>query len=124
MYNPFIKQNHEYTRDINILSSYVVNSKPITYLRWVVEIITYYKWVLDKVRNDEKFKLKDPTVYYLVAFTIPTDFWIQGLCSLFLYADGICSATHDIAADGYYMLETRIRMPKRSLWEFAVRFTE
>jgi hypothetical protein len=24
-----------------------------------------HKWVLDKVRNDEKFKLKDPTVYYL-----------------------------------------------------------
>lgn len=39
-----------------------------------------------------------------VAFTIPTDFWIQGtLCFFMLMA--FCSATHDIAADGYYMLE-------------------
>ena len=38
-----------------------------------------------------------------VAFTIPTDFWIQGtLCFFMLMA--FCSATHDIAADGYYML--------------------
>lgn len=39
-----------------------------------------------------------------VAFTIPTDFWIQGtLCFFMLMA--FSSATHDIAADGYYMLE-------------------
>jgi PAT family beta-lactamase induction signal transducer AmpG len=39
-----------------------------------------------------------------VAFTIPTDFWVQStLCFFMLMA--FCSATHDIAADGYYMLE-------------------
>lgn len=38
-----------------------------------------------------------------VAFTIPTDFWLQGtLCFFWLMA--FCSATHDIAADGFYML--------------------
>lgn|SRR5574344_636443 len=39
-----------------------------------------------------------------VAFTIPTDYWLQcTLCIFMLMA--FSSATHDIAADGYYMLE-------------------
>jgi len=38
-----------------------------------------------------------------VAFTIPTSFWLQGtLCFFWLMA--FASATHDIAADGFYML--------------------
>lgn len=38
-----------------------------------------------------------------VAFTIPSEIWLQGsLCFLWLMA--FTSATHDIAADGYYML--------------------
>ena len=38
-----------------------------------------------------------------VAFTIPTAFWLQGtLCFFWLMA--FSSATHDIAADGFYML--------------------
>lgn len=38
-----------------------------------------------------------------VAFTIPTPFWLQGsLCFFWLMA--FSSATHDIAADGFYML--------------------
>ena len=38
-----------------------------------------------------------------VAFTIPTDFWLQGTLAFFWLMD-FSSATHDIAADGYYML--------------------
>jgi PAT family beta-lactamase induction signal transducer AmpG len=39
-----------------------------------------------------------------VAFTLNTPFWFQGtMCFFFLMA--FSSATHDIAADGYYMLE-------------------
>lgn len=38
-----------------------------------------------------------------IAFTIPTSFWLQGtLCFFWLMA--FASATHDIAADGFYML--------------------
>lgn len=38
-----------------------------------------------------------------VAFTIPTNYWLQGsLCCFWLMA--FSSATHDIAADGFYML--------------------
>ena len=38
-----------------------------------------------------------------VAFTIPTSFWLQGtLCFFWLMA--FSSATHDISADGFYML--------------------
>ena len=38
-----------------------------------------------------------------VAFTIPTDFWLQGTLAFF-WLMAFSSATHDIAADGYYML--------------------
>ena len=38
-----------------------------------------------------------------IAFTIPSDFWLRGtLCFFWLMA--FASATHDIAADGFYML--------------------
>jgi PAT family beta-lactamase induction signal transducer AmpG len=38
-----------------------------------------------------------------VAFTIPADWWLQGtLCFFWLMA--FASATHDIAADGFYMM--------------------
>ena len=38
-----------------------------------------------------------------IAFTIPSSFWLQGtLCFFWLIA--FASATHDIAADGFYML--------------------
>ena len=39
-----------------------------------------------------------------IAFSIPTAFWFQAtMCLFFLIA--FCSATHDIAADGFYMIE-------------------
>lgn len=38
-----------------------------------------------------------------VAFTIPTHFWLQGSL-FFFWVMAFSSATHDIAADGYYML--------------------
>ena len=39
-----------------------------------------------------------------VAFTLPAGFWFQSLM-FFLFLAGFTSATHDIAADGYYMIE-------------------
>ena len=39
-----------------------------------------------------------------VAFTIPTDYWLQCTLAIFMLM-AFSSATHDIAADGYYMLE-------------------
>ena len=38
-----------------------------------------------------------------VAFTIPTGFWLQGTL-FFFWIMAFSSATHDIAADGFYML--------------------
>ena len=38
-----------------------------------------------------------------VAFTIPTSFWLQGSLAFF-WLMAFASATHDIAADGFYML--------------------
>ena len=38
-----------------------------------------------------------------IAFTIPTDFWLQGTL-FFFWVMAFSSATHDIAADGFYML--------------------
>ena len=39
-----------------------------------------------------------------IAFTLNTDFWFQGTMFCF-FLMAFSSATHDIAADGYYMLE-------------------
>ena len=39
-----------------------------------------------------------------IAFTLDTDFWFQGTMFCF-FLMAFSSATHDIAADGYYMLE-------------------
>ena len=38
-----------------------------------------------------------------VAFTIPTSLWLQGSL-FFFWVMAFASATHDIAADGFYML--------------------
>ncbi len=39
-----------------------------------------------------------------IAFSIPTAFWFQAtMCFFFIIA--FCSATHDISADGFYMIE-------------------
>lgn len=38
-----------------------------------------------------------------IAFTIPTHFWLQGTL-FFFWVMAFASATHDIAADGFYML--------------------
>ena len=39
-----------------------------------------------------------------IAFSIPTAFWFQAtMCLFFIIA--FCSATHDISADGFYMIE-------------------
>lgn len=39
-----------------------------------------------------------------IAFTIPTAFWFRGTM-FFLFAMAFASATHDISADGFYMIE-------------------
>ena len=39
-----------------------------------------------------------------IAFTIPTQFWFQGTM-FFLFTMAFASATHDISADGFYMIE-------------------
>ena len=39
----------------------------------------------------------------LVAFTLPTDFWLQGVLAIFMLI-AFASATHDISADGFYII--------------------
>ena len=39
----------------------------------------------------------------LVAFTLPTDFWFQGILAIFMLI-AFASATHDISADGFYII--------------------
>ena len=39
-----------------------------------------------------------------IAFSIPTAFWFQATMCLF-FLSAFCSATHDISADGFYMIE-------------------
>ena len=54
-----------------------------------------------------------------VAFTLNASFWFQGtMCFFFLMA--FSSATHDIAADGYYMLQLS---PHQQAWFVGIRNT-
>jgi PAT family beta-lactamase induction signal transducer AmpG len=54
-----------------------------------------------------------------IAFTLNTDFWFQGtMFCFFLMAFG--SATHDIAADGYYMIELDAH---KQAWFVGIRNT-
>ena len=75
------------------------------YLPWVikplwspfVDIIKTKRWWITTMQ------LLIGAAFGGVAFTIPTSFWLQGtLCFFWLMA--FSSATHDIAADGFYML--------------------
>lgn len=41
-----------------------------------------------------------------IAFSLPTEMWLQcTICAFFIIS--FCSATHDIAADGFYMIELK-----------------
>lgn len=54
-----------------------------------------------------------------VAFTIPTDFWLQGTL-FFFWIIAFSSATHDIAADGFYMLGLDVH---EQAWFAGIRST-
>lgn len=54
-----------------------------------------------------------------VAFTLNTDFWFQGTMFCF-FLMAFSSATHDIAADGYYMLELN---DHQQVWFVGIRNT-
>ena len=75
------------------------------YLPWVIKpfwspfvdiFSTKRKWVL-------AMQLLMGVAFSLVALTIPTNIFFATTLALFWFA-AFCSATHDIAADGYYML--------------------
>ena len=62
-----------------------------------------------------------------IAFAIPTAFWFQAtMCLFFLIA--FCSATHDISADGFYMIEldehnqTKFVGLRNTFYRFAIIF--
>lgn len=75
------------------------------YLPWVikplwspfVDIIKTKRWWITAMQ------LLIGAAFGGVAFTIPTDFWLQGTL-FFFWLMAFSSATHDIAADGFYML--------------------
>lgn len=54
-----------------------------------------------------------------VAFTIPTSFWLQGTL-FFFWIMAFSSATHDIAADGFYMLGLN---QHKQAWFVGIRST-
>lgn len=75
------------------------------YLPWVikplwspfVDIIKTKRWWITAMQ------LLIGAAFGGVAFTIPTPFWLQGTL-FFFWVMAFSSATHDIAADGFYML--------------------
>ena len=75
------------------------------YLPWVIK--PFWSPVVELLRSKRwwivSMQLLIGAALGGVAFTIPTSWWLQGsLCFFWLMA--FSSATHDIAADGFYML--------------------
>jgi len=74
------------------------------YLPWVIK--PFWSPFVDIIRTKRWWTVTMQLVLgislALLAFTIPADFWLQGSLAAF-WLIGFASATHDIAADGFYM---------------------
>lgn len=75
------------------------------YLPWVIKPL--WSPFIDIIRTKRwwiiTMQLLIGAAFGGVAFTIPTSFWLQGTL-FFFWVMAFSSATHDIAADGFYML--------------------
>lgn len=75
------------------------------YLPWVIKPL--WSPLVDVVKTKRwwivTMQLLIGAAFGGVAFTIPTGFWLQGTL-FFFWIMAFSSATHDIAADGFYML--------------------
>ena len=75
------------------------------YLPWVIKFL--WSPFIDLVKTKRwwivSMQLLIGAAFGGVAFTIPTSFWLQGSL-FFFWVMAFSSATHDIAADGFYML--------------------
>lgn len=75
------------------------------YLPWVIKPL--WSPFVDVIKTKRKWivamQLLIGAAFGGVAFTIPTSFWLQGTL-FFFWIMAFSSATHDIAADGFYML--------------------
>lgn len=75
------------------------------YLPWVIKPL--WSPFIDLVKTKRwwivSMQLLIGAAFGGVAFTIPTSFWLQGSL-FFFWVMAFSSATHDIAADGFYML--------------------
>ena len=75
------------------------------YLPWVIKPL--WSPFIDLIRTKRwwivSMELLIGAAFGGVAFTIPTSFWLQGSL-FFFWVMAFASATHDIAADGLYML--------------------
>lgn len=75
------------------------------YLPWVIKPL--WSPFVDAVKTKRWWILTMQLLVGLgfagIAFTIPTSFWVQATLAFF-WLIAFCSATHDIAADGFYIL--------------------
>ncbi len=76
-----------------------------TGLPWVIKPI--WSPIIDNMKTKRWWILSMQFVMgvalALVAFTLPTSFWLQGSLALFMII-AFASSTHDISADGFYIL--------------------
>ncbi len=101
---------------VNVISAFMYKEMGLTntqlafytswmYLPWVIKPI--WSPIVDSFANERKWILSTQFICGValagVALTLPTSFWLQATIVFFwLLAFG--SATHDIAADGYYII--------------------
>lgn len=91
------------------------------YLPWVIKPL--WSPFVDIIRTKRwwivSMQLLIGAAFGGVAFTIPTDYWLQGSL-FFFWVMAFSSATHDIAADGFYMLGLD---QHRQAWFVGIRST-
>ena len=91
------------------------------YLPWVIKPL--WSPFIDLIRTKRwwivSMELLIGAAFGGVAFTIPTSFWLQGSL-FFFWVMAFSSATHDIAADGFYMLGLD---EHRQAWFVGIRST-
>lgn len=91
------------------------------YLPWVIKPL--WSPFIDIIRTKRwwiiTMQLLIGAAFGGVAFTIPTGFWLQGTL-FFFWIMAFSSATHDIAADGFYMLGLN---QHKQAWFVGIRST-
>ena len=92
-------------KELELTNTDIALYTSLMYLPWVIKPV--WSPIVDSIATEKKWVLWMQLLCALaftgIAFTITSDFWLQASIA-FLWIIAFCSSTHDIAADGYYIV--------------------